>query len=163
MKPIKAISFALTLVAVIMMATASFAHDYTVGPITVDHPWARASAGAAKSGGAFMMIKNDGTTADRLIAVDSPVAKMSHLHTTIMENDVMKMRPVDGVGIPAGGMAELKPGSFHIMFMGLKAPLEEGQMVPLTLTFEQAGTLEIEAYVTEAGAMESMDGMNMGN
>lgn len=153
----------LTLASVAMMATGALAHDFTVGDLEVVHPWARASAGPAKSGGAYMTIKNAGSTADRLLSVSSTVAKKTHLHTTVMENNVMKMRPVDAISIPAGGMVELKPGSFHVMFMGLKQPFMEGDMFPLTLTFDTAGTLDIKVYVTEAGAMSSMDSMDMGN
>ena len=91
-----------------------------------------------------MKIENEGGTPDRLIAIASPVAKMSHLHTMIMEDNIMKMRPVDTIEIPAGKTIELKPGGFHVMFMGLHTPLIEGEMFPLTLTFENAGSLMID-------------------
>lgn len=162
MKSSKIISLVLTLFIANVMATSAYAHDYKVGSIEIVHPWARASAGAAKSGVAFMMIRNAGATPDRLISISSPIAKKVHLHTTVMENDIMKMRSVDAVDIPAGGMAELKPGGLHVMFMGLNAPFVEGEMFPLTLMFEAAGALEIMVYVTEAGAMGSME-MDMSN
>lgn len=138
----------------------ALAHDYTIGNIEVSHPWARATVATAKSGGAYMVIENEGAAPDRLVSVSSPIAKKTHLHTTTMENDIMKMRSVDAVDIPAGGIATLKPGGFHVMFMGLKEPLHEGEMFPLTLTFEKAGTLEIMVHISEAGAMEEM-GMEM--
>ncbi len=163
MKTISISRFILAFIFSTVIAASAHAHEYKVGDITIEHPWARASAGAATSGGAFLKIHNEGTAPDRLVAVTSPVAKKAHLHTTIMENDVMKMRPLDAIDIPANGMVELKPGSFHVMFMGLTAPFVEGEMFPLTLTFEKAGTLDVEVYITEVGAMGSMDGMNMGN
>lgn len=166
MKFIKSLSLAVTLLFAMAAGTSALAHEYSVGNITVEHPWSRATAAVAKSGGAFMMLKNSGTTTDRLISVASPIAKMTHLHQTIMENDVMKMRPVKAIEVPAGGMAELKPGSFHVMFMGLKQQLVEGEMFPLTLTFENAGSVEIMVYISEAGAMGEMDmdmDMNSGN
>lgn len=157
MKSVKSIACFLTLLLAMTAGTSALAHEFTVGNITVEHPWSRATAAVVKSGGAFMMLKNTGSTADRLLSVASPIAKMSHLHQTIMEDNVMKMRPVKAIDIPAGGMAELKPGSFHVMFMGLKQQLVEGEMFPLTLTFEHAGSVEIMVYISEAGAMGEMD------
>lgn len=139
-----------------IMATTALAHEFKLGDLKIDHPWARATSPVAKSAGAFMMIKNSGTAPDRLIAVSSPIAKKVHMHKTIMENDIMKMRPVNAVDIPAGGMAALEPGGLHIMFMGLEEPLAEGDSFPLTLTFEGAGSLDIVVDVEAAGAMGEM-------
>ena len=159
----KTTSHILALLVAITLAFPALADSFRVGDLVVENPWFRASAGAAKSGVSFMAIMNNGDTPDRLVSVSSTVAKKAHLHTTIMENDVMKMRALDALEIPVGGMAILKPGSTHVMFMGLNAPLKEGETFPLTLEFEKAGMLEITANVMKAGAMGIMDGMNMGN
>lgn len=163
MKNINPYRFILTAVFTAMLAANAYAHDYKIGDIEIEHPWARASVGQVKSGGAYMKIENEGNTPDRLIAVSSPVAKKTHLHTMFMENNIMKMRPVDAIDIPANAEIALKPGGFHVMFMGLHAPLMEGETFPLTLRFENAGNITIQVYIDEHGAMESMDGMEMGN
>lgn len=132
------------------------------GSIQIVSPWARATAGSASAGGAFMTIVNKGTSPDRLIAAASPMANMAELHETKNENGVMTMSPVPVLEIPAGGKATLAPGGYHVMLMGLKAPLKEGQSFPLTLTFERAGTIEVEVKIGKPGAMNGgMDGMNM--
>lgn len=104
----------------------------------------------ATSGGtsaAYMEITNSGSTADALIKAESDVADSVELHTMTMEGDVMKMTPVEKVDIPANGSATLKPGSFHIMLIGLRHDLKEGEAVTLTLTFQNAGTIQVEAPV----------------
>ncbi len=131
------------------------------GTIVVENPWARASAGSAKSGGAFMTIKNRGKEADRLIAAKSPVAKRASLHQTLIKDGVMKMRPAGAIDVPAGGMVMLKPGSYHVMFMGLREPLKKGATFPLALTFEKAGEIVVTVSVRKAGAMNGMGGMKM--
>lgn len=129
---------------------------YPVGDLVVESPWSRASAGGAGAGGAFMMIRNGGQQGDRLIGAESDVAARVQLHRTVMQDGVMRMRHAeDGVEVPAGGMAELKPGGFHVMLMGLKQPLEEGSSFPVTLIFERAGTVTVDVPVMAAGAMEA--------
>lgn len=125
--------------------------DVWAGSLSVEKPWARATAGQAANGAAYLTVVNvDG--ADRLVSVASPVAATVELHTHINEDGVMRMRPVPGIEIPAGGRAVLEPGGFHIMLIGLKGPLKEGRRIPLTLTFEKAGIIETEAVVLGAGA-----------
>ena len=132
------------------------AATYRLGALTIESPWSRASVGGAGAGGAFMTIRNAGDRDDRLVLVESDVAGRIELHRTVMEGGVMRMRPVDGgIEIPAGGMAELRPGSFHVMLMGLAAPLEEGGRFPVTLGFEHAGTITVEVAVRAAGAMDA--------
>lgn len=130
-------------------------HHYTVGDITVAAPWARASAGMARAGAAFMTITNAGA-GDRLIAASADVSARVELHTHILSAEgVMQMRQVEG-GIDIGAEAEtlLEPGGLHVMFMGLQAPFQEGTRFPLTLTFENAGevTVEVEVLSPTAGA-----------
>ena len=148
-------------------AGAAKAHDFTLGEMKIDHPWARASAGPARNSAAFMTIHNAGG-ADRLISASADVSDRVELHTHEMDGDVMKMRQVEAIDVPANGMAELKPGGFHVMLIGLKAPLKEGESFPLTLTFENAGTVTlevaVEAITSMGGGMKhgTMDHNNMG-
>lgn len=122
-------------------------------------PWARASAGMAHAGAAFMTIKNMSATDDEVIAAKSDIAKKTELHTHKMENGIMKMRQVPNIPVPAHGEAELKPGGYHIMFMGLKAPLKEGQHFALTLEFKNAGEKKITVDVLSPKSMGDMGGM----
>lgn len=122
--------------------------------IALADPWSRETAEGQNAGGAFMIIANTGTAADRLTGGSTPVAGRVEIHTMTMENDVMRMRQLeDGLEIPAGGEVTLKPGSFHVMLMDLKRPLKAGDKVPLSLTFAGAGTVETELEVRAAGAM----------
>ena len=145
--------FAAAVLAVALSAAGALAGDVKVGDITVEGPWARASAGPAKAGAAFMTVNNAGAAVDKLIAASTTVADKAELHTHIKEGDIMRMRPVDAIDVPAGGVAELQPGGLHVMLMGLKQPLKEGEAFPLTLTFEKAGQLTVEVMVMGAGAM----------
>jgi len=146
--------FATLLVAAIAgwMSPAS-AHDYKLGSLEIIHPWARASIGQGKTGAAYVVVSNEGSEPDRLIAASTDIAEKASLHTHIMADGVMKMRPVDAIEIAPGEPAVLEPGGLHIMLIGLKAPLVEGTSFPLTLTFEKAGSIEVEVKVQEATEM----------
>ena len=85
--------------------------------------------------------------ADRLLGGSTPVAERFELHTMAMQGDVMQMRQLDKVDLPAGQKVELKPGGLHVMFIGLKQPLTVGSKVPVTLRFERAGEVKIEMAV----------------
>jgi len=132
---------------------AAWAADYKVGDITIHSPWARATFAMAKTGVAYVTIRNEGDQADRLVAASAEVAKKADLHESLMEDGVMKMRPAGAIEIPAGGMAMLEPGGYHIMFMGLVAPFKEGESFPLTLVFERAGRVDVMVDVLKAGSM----------
>jgi len=138
------------------------AHEIKAGDLDIQHPWTRATAQGAPNGAGFMVIVNKAHEADKLIAVSTPVAASAELHTHIQEGEVMRMRPVDGIDVPAMGQAVLKPGSFHIMLMGLKEPLVKDTKIPMTLTFQKAGKIEITMFVSSAGAIE-MDHDTMGH
>jgi len=142
----------LFLAAACLFASAGLAaaHDYELGGLHIEHPWTRATT--ASNGVGYTVIENHGKNDDKLVSASSPAAEMIMLHTHIMDGEVMKMRMVEAVEIPAGGKAELKPGSFHLMMMGLKAPFKEGDMVPVTLTFAKAGSIEVKLKVEAAGA-----------
>ena len=145
--------------ALIVAIAALLSAPVMAGDIMIEQPWARASAGMAKAGAAFMTIKNAGD-ADRLIGAKADVSKRVELHTHLMEDGVMKMRQVEAIDVPAQGMAMLKPGSYHVMFMGLEAPFKEGDTFALTLIFEKAGEIPVEVAVQSAGAMDAMKGMD---
>jgi periplasmic copper chaperone A len=124
--------------------------------IKVDQVWARATPGAAKTGAIYLTVTNTGTTPDTLEgAVSTPVAEHADLHEMKMANGVMEMRPVKSLTIDPGKSVTLAPSGYHIMLTGLKAPLKEGQTVPLTLTFEHAGAQQVTASVAKVGAMHA--------
>jgi len=148
--------FAFLFVAIALAAPAA-AHEYKLGDLTIDHPWARASAGNAKTGAAYLAVVNDGTEADRLVAANSPVGR-AELHTHLSEDGIMKMRPVDAVDLPAGERVVLEPGGLHVMLMDLAKPLMEGESFPLTLTFEKAGPIDVEVKVEGVAGMQEDHG-----
>ena len=108
------------------------AHDAKQGEISIVEPWARATIGKSKNGVAYLTIVNHGTVGDRLLSVATPVAKKAGLHTHLMEGGMMKMRPVTAVEVKGRASTILKPGGFHVMMMGLKAPLKKGEAFPMT-------------------------------
>lgn len=123
--------------------------------LTVEHPMVLVAGPAAKSAAAFMLIGNSSESDDRLIAVEADFASTLQLHTHIMENDIAKMREVEGgFEIAAGTSHDLVRGGDHIMIMGLKSVPVIGETVNLTLTFENAGTFTIPFMVMQAGAMQ---------
>ena len=136
---------------VVTMAALS-ATPALAGDVTIEKPWARASAGMAKAGAAFMTLRNEGAT-DRLVAASAPVAKVAELHTHIKEGHVMRMRKVEAIEVTGGAVTSLAPGGLHVMLMGLHGPLQEGTSFPLTLTFERAGQMTVDVMVMKAGAM----------
>lgn len=154
MKNLFFVAIAVTFLASAPAGADAMKHD----GVKVQHAWARASAGAAKAGAAFMTLVDMGHHGDRLVAAESDLASRTELHTHIMDGGVMKMRQVDGIDVPAGAKAELQPGGFHIMFMGLKKPLVEGETLPLTLIFEKAGRVHVDFTVQGVAAKAAADG-----
>lgn len=142
--------------AALSLATfAAHAHEFKAGAITVGHPYARATAAGQPTGGGFMKLINGGGN-DKLLSVSADVSKAVELHEMKMEGDVMKMRQVDGIELQAGKTVELKPGSYHVMFIGLKAPLKAGDSFPVKLKFEKAGEVTVDVKVEALGADHSM-------
>ena len=127
------------------------AHAQQQGDIAVTTPWTRA-AGQGGTGAGFLTIANRGSAADRLVGASSPIARVVEIHTHLREGDILRMRPVAAVDLPPGGTVTLQPGGFHLMLIGLKEPLIQGQSVPLTLRFERAGELQVMLAVQPAGA-----------
>ncbi len=138
--------------------------SYKVGPLVITAPWARATPGGARVGGAYMTITNTGSEPDRLVGGSVPIAKSLEVHDMAMEGEVMKMRRLDkGLEIAPGATVELKPGGLHVMFMGLTEGLKSGQTVKGALKFEKAGAVEIEYSVAPMGAGSSQGGAKHGH
>jgi copper(I)-binding protein len=136
-------------------AMAAHSHDYKLGALTVGHPYARATGAGQTTGGGYMKLVNGGA-ADRLVSVSADVSKSVELHEMKMESDVMKMRQVDAIALQAGQTVELKPGGYHLMFVGLKAPLKAGESFPMKLKFEKAGEVTVDVKIEAPGAMDGM-------
>lgn len=137
-----AAAITLALAAILAPATGAFASS-----VMVMKAYARASATpGAETGAAYVSLMVHGG-ADRLVGVATPAAKMADLHRTVEADGVMKMEHVDGIDIPDNGQLQMKPGGYHIMLMGLKQPLKEGDEIELTLIFEKAGEVKVKARV----------------
>jgi len=121
--------------------------------IVVDHPWARATPAGAKTGATYVTLINNGGFADRLLGAATPVADQVQFHSVSEEGGVSRMREVHGVKIAPGAKVAFSPGGMHIMMVGLKQPLKEGQSFPMTLTFEKAGKMDVTVPVAKVGAM----------
>ena len=133
--------------------SAAQSASYKVGDLTIEAPWARATPAGAKVGGAYLKITNNGTQADRLVGGSLTGAREVEVHEMSMSNNVMKMRHLkDGLEIRAGQTVELKPGGYHLMLTGLSDALKQGQKVKGRLTFEKAGTVDLEFTVAPIGA-----------
>ncbi len=140
-----------------LAATAAQAHDYKLGSLEIAHPWSRATPKGAGVGAGYVKITNSGAAPDRLIGVASPIAGRAEIHEMATVDGVMTMRPIKGgLEIKPGETVELKPGSFHIMLQDLKQPIVAGEPIKGTLTFEKAGSQDVEFVV------ESIGGMPMG-
>lgn len=162
----------LIVLAALMMALSGCGGGGDSGGMEVEDAWARAvgsgemPAGTPEMGhgnmgatassmtpgmnsAAYMIIRNKTDSADRLLRVESDVAEAVELHQTLVENEVMTMRPVGAIDLPAGGQAVLEPGGLHIMLIGLKQPLSVGQKVSLKLVFEKTPPLMVEAEVRQ--------------
>jgi copper(I)-binding protein len=123
--------------------------SFAVGEIVIESPWARESV--TRTGAVYLTVRNGGDQGDRLTGVSAEVADKAMLHSSVMQDGVMRMSPVDAVEIPAGGEAVLEPGGLHVMLIGLKAPLEEGKSFALTLEFENAGEVQVMTTIEDIG------------
>ncbi|MBF0563203.1 MAG: copper chaperone PCu(A)C [Alphaproteobacteria bacterium] len=139
-------------IALTAFAVPALANDIHAGDIVISHPWARASAGKAGNSAAYFAITDTGKSADRLVDAATPAAESAMLHLSIMENGVAKMKMLSGIDIKPGEVVELKPGALHVMLVGLKAPLKEGDRFPMTLTFQKAGEVKLDVEIHGPGA-----------
>jgi len=139
-----------------MAAPAEAGAPVVLGDLTISGGFARATLPNAPVGGGFFSIANAGGSDDRLVSVTSPAAEQVQIHEMKMDGDVMKMAELPGgLAIPAGQTVTLAPGGLHLMFMKLKVPFVEGESVPVTLTFEKAGTVEVQLAVGGKAAKAS--------
>jgi periplasmic copper chaperone A len=142
----------LTAAALVLGTSAGAAKDYKVGSLEIKDPWIPATPKGAPVAGGYLTIVNSGTAPDRLIGGSSPIAGRFEMHRMTMDRGIMRMRPVSGgLEIKPGETVELKPGALHVMFVGLKQPVEKGQSIKGTLVFEKAGPVEIEYRVEAIG------------
>lgn len=118
-----------------------------VGDLMIQDGWARASIGSAPNSAAYMTLMTEGAETDKLLSASSPSAETVELHTHLLEDGIAKMRPVEAIEIAPGEATVLEPGSLHVMLMGLKGELEEGDAVSLTLTFEKAGDVTLDVPI----------------
>ena len=123
--------------------------------IKIENAYTRATVPGQQVAGGFLKIDNKGN-ADQLLGASSPAAGEVQLHEMAMDGNVMKMRQVKDIPIPAGGSVELKPGGYHLMFMNLKGPFVAGQTVPVKLKFAKAGEMEIKLPVNAVGSSGAM-------
>jgi len=142
-----------------LIASATLAQTYQARSLSIQHPWSRETAVGQAVGGGFMTLTNNGAREDRLVSGTSPVAAEVQLHTMSMEGGVMRMRQVTGgIAIPAKSTVQLRPGSFHVMFMGLKRPLRQGERFPVTLQFQRAGRVTVQFAVQPVGSTGPVEG-----
>jgi periplasmic copper chaperone A len=142
----------IALVIALAAFAATAAEEIKLSELVIYDAWARASAGPALNGVAYVSIHNHGP-ADRLVGASTPVAARSELHAHVVEAGVMKMRPSGPIDIAPAARVRLEPGGQHVMLIGLSASLKEGSTFPLTLRFEKAGEITLMASVLKAGDM----------
>jgi periplasmic copper chaperone A len=130
-----------------LLTTLTLAAAPALAQTTATAPWVRATVAGQKATGLFVELKSP--TAARLVGGSSPVADAVEVHEMSMDGGVMRMRALPALDLPAGQAVSLKPGSYHVMLMGLKNPLKAGDTVPVTLTIERTGgkteTLQLQA------------------
>ncbi len=161
-------ALALLALAAICAEPAS-AQQVKAGDLVLDHAWARATPKGASVGGGYMKITNTGTASDRLIGGSTDISRGFEVHEMKMEDGVMKMRPVaGGIEIKPGQTVTLDPSGYHVMFVGLKKQLMQGDHFKATLQFAKAGKVNVDFTVESIGAqtggdhaMPGMGGMQM--
>ena len=147
-----------TMLSIALMSLS--AHAMAQVAVEVKDPWVRATVAQQKATGAFMQLtaKND----SKLVEARSPVAGVVEIHEMAMDKDVMKMRQIPGLALPAGKTVDLKPGGYHVMLMDLKGQVKEGDTVPFTLVFEgkdgKRESIEIKAPAKPLSNMPAMSG-----
>ena len=135
----------------LLVMPSVWAHDFRVGDLRIDHPYATPTLPGLRTGAVYFRgIRNTGAAADRLLSASTPVAGRVEIHRMQMQGDVMRMRAVPSLDLPAGATVAMKhgtPDGYHLMLLDLKAPLKDGERFPATLAFEKAGTQEVKVWV----------------
>lgn len=134
------------------MNHGGMSHEQMSKNIQISNVWSRATAPRARTGAVFLELMNMGETPDLLLSAASDIAEKVELHTHLMDNGVMKMRAVEAFEVAPGAPTILQPGGHHIMLIGLHRGLTEGDTFPVTLTFRDAGQVELQVTVGPAGA-----------
>lgn len=135
------------------LAPSVHAGEAAAGNIVITQAWSRATPGGAQVAGGYLTIENRGTLPDRLLSGSIEAARKIEIHEMAMDNGVMTMRPVEGgLFVEAGKAVKFEPGGRHLMLIGLKAPLNEGEQVPVSLQFETAGKVTVPFAVQGIGA-----------
>ncbi len=142
----KVLSF-LLVTSLFIASSAHASNETKVGALKIENPQARSTVPAQKMSGGFMKIENDSNAADKLISASSSVSKSMELHTMSMDNNVMRMREVKSIDLPAKSKVELRPGGLHLMFIDLNKQLKAGEIIPVKLKFEKAGEVEVKFQV----------------
>jgi len=135
----------LVVLALCSAPTLAVADD---APIVASDAWARPTLKGTRTGAVYLMLSNRGAAGDRLVGVSTPAAERAEVHEDITADGVMSMKPVPELALPAGASTAIEPGRYHIMLIGVKAPLAAGQSFPITLTFAGAPPLEVSVAVT---------------
>lgn len=126
------------------------AHGFSIGQLRIEHPYAPPSKHPTVAGVFFKSIDNKGRDADELTGASSPIAQTVELHQMHMQGDVMRMRAVPAIVLPANSSVSFQhgqPDTFHLMLIGLKQPLKDGDRFPVTLQFKRAGEVEVMVWV----------------
>lgn len=144
---LRAACFVTGLAASIAVSVPARADSDKPRAVTITKPWARPSPPGLTVSALYFVVENKGDQADRLIGQSSPIASRADLHETRMEGGMARMRPVRSLTIPAKGRVKAEPGGLHMMLIGLTRPLTIGERIPVTLQFERAGIVTIEAVV----------------
>ncbi|MBL8403447.1 MAG: copper chaperone PCu(A)C [Dechloromonas sp.] len=146
-KPMKQVSL---FAASLLFSAGVFAGS--ADQVVVQDPYVRLAPPNAPATGAFMVIKNNGDKDIKVVKAENTASKVTELHNHLNEGGVMKMRPVQSVDIKAKGEAVLKPGGLHVMLIDLKAAMKEGDVVPITFTFDDGSTKKVDAKVVRPTA-----------
>jgi len=136
----------------LVFAAAAFSAN---AQVQIENPWSRATPPGAKVAAGYLVIRNRSAAPDRLVGASSPAAARVETHVIEKQGEILRMREVKGYEVPAKGSFELRPGGPHLMLVDIKAPLKEGERVPVTLKFEKAGEVKIELGVRALGAPAS--------
>lgn len=138
--------------AMYTLTPSAMAHEFKVGDLQLVHPWSRETPHGAKVAAGYVKIVNHGKEADRLLSVTGEISGRAEVHEMAVDDKgIMTMRPVEGIEIAAGETVELKPGGYHIMFLDLKDAKKKGEKFAGTMTFEKAGTVDVEFAVDAMG------------
>ncbi len=152
---LKQITLPLVLSLALLLPVTGTALAAGKGTLVIEKAQARASMGKMPHSAAFLQMENRGKSDDALLSASSPAAERVEIHSMSMEGDVMKMRAVERIELKAGEKLAMQPGQgYHLMLMGLKKPLKAGEKLPLTLTFREAGKLQVSVEVVAMGAAQ---------